>query len=328
VGFSRNALGQLKTIPGVESAALVGNLPLAGDYESFSFGPAGQPVDPNPPSLDYSIVSPEFFATAGIPLLQGRNFNEQQDTATAPRAVIINKDMADRLYSGESPIGKRIQIGRDSSVVREIIGVVGDVRRNGIGEAPGNQAYEVYSQAPDNGFSFILRTRLPPESLATAARNAIWAVDKDMPVGRVHSMNKVLAGNFTQPMFRTILLGMFSAIGLALAATGVYGVVHYSVTQRTREIGVRMALGARRSDVLGLVIAQGIRLVMAGLMVGLGAALLLTDVMSHFLFEVSATDPITFAGVALLLVAVALAACYIPARRASRVDPMVALRYE
>ena len=326
--FSRNALEQLRAVPGVESAALVGNLPLAGDYESYSFGKAGDPADPNAPSVDYSIVSPEYFATAGIPLLQGRNFSEQQDTATAPRAVIINKDMAERYFRGENPIGKRLQIGRNYAVVREVIGVVGDVRRNGIGEEPGNQAYEVYTQAPDDGFSFIVRTQLPPESLTAAVRNAIWSVDKNLPVGRVLSMNKVLANNFSQPIFRTSLLGIFSGIAVALAAVGLYGVMAYSVERRTHEIGVRLALGAGRGDILRMILQHGLLLAVAGVTLGAVGAFWLAESLRAMLFEVKPRDPLSFVAASVFLIAVALLACWLPARRATRVDPLIALRYE
>ncbi len=213
-------------------------------------------------------------------------------------------------------------------MVREIIGVVGDIRRNGIDEAPGNQAYEYFRQAPDDGLSFLVRTTLPPESLAAAARTAIWNVDKNLPVGRMASMNRVVNGNFAQPMFRTALLGIFSLVAVVLAAVGLYGVMAYAVERRTHEIGVRMALGAAHSDILRLIMQHGLVLAVTGVAIGLVGAFWLVESLKTLLFEIKPRDPVSFAAASLFLIAVALVACWIPARRAARVDPLVALRYE
>jgi len=327
VRFSQSALDQLKAIPGVEGVAGVSNLPLSGDNESYSFGFPGAPEGTNAPSVDYAIVTPEYFAVSGIPLLSGRTFGPQ-DVETSQRVVVINRAMADRFYPGENPVGKRIQIGRNYAVVREIIGVVGDIRNNDIDVAPGNQAYELFRQAPDNGLNFLVRTSLDPESLSTAARNAIWAVDKNLPVGRMSSMNHVVAGNLAQPMFRTVLLSVFSLIAVVLAAVGLYGVMAYAVERRTHEIGVRMALGAAQGDILGLILRHGLLLASLGVVLGAVGAFWLVETLKTLLYEVKPRDPVSFAAAAALLIVIALLACWVPARRAARVDPLVALRYE
>jgi len=327
VRFSQSALEHLKAIPGVESVAGASNLPLSGDNESYSFGVAGAPDSSNAPSVDYAVVTQDFFSTAGIQLLSGRTFGPQ-DVETAQRVVVINRAMAQRFYPGQNPLGKQIQIGRNYSVVREIIGVVGDIRNNSIGEAPGNQAYELFQQAPDDGLNFLVRTSLDPESLSAAARTAIWAVDKNLVVGRMASMNRVVNSNFAQPMFRTVLLSVFSLIAVVLAAVGLYGVMSYAVERRTHEIGVRMALGAGQRDILKLILWHGLLLASLGVALGAVGAFWLVETLRTLLYEVKPRDPVAFATAAALLIAIALLACWVPARRAARVDPLVALRYE
>jgi putative ABC transport system permease protein len=262
-----------------------------------------------------------------IPLLQGRVFTEHDD-ADNPRVVIIDWTFAQRFFPRQDPIGKHVQIPDARRPEREIVGVVGAVLDTGLDQQPRPTIYLPSLQSPDQTMSLVIRTALPPSSILPAIKDAIWSVDKDQPIFSVRPMEEIISGITSAQRIAFLMLDVFAFLALGLAAIGIYGVTSYAVVQRTNEIGVRVALGARRGDILRLVIYQGIKLASAGVLIGVIASLGLTRLMAGLLFGVSASDPLTFTGVALLLFAVALLACYVPARRAMCVDPMVALRYE
>jgi len=278
----------------------------------------------------YRAIGPGYFSTMGIPLVRGRDFNDQ-DTLDTTLAVVVSEKTARHYWPNADPIGKRIRNGSTTSDSpwRTVIGVVKDVRQNDFIAEPKMQMYFAYRQLrslmPN---ALIVRTAVDPLSLAASVRNAIWAVDKDQTVANIDSMEHVVAGAVARQRFSMLLLAIFAAVALVLAAVGIYGVMSYSVAQQTREIGIRMALGAQRSDVLKMTIKQGLKLVGLGLVIGLAAAFVLTRVMATLLFGISATDPLTFITISFVLLVVAMLASYIPSVRAMRVDPMVALRYQ
>ena len=275
-------------------------------------------------------VSPSYFKVMGIPLLRGREFDDR-DAAGAPPVAIINQTFAQRFFPGEDPIGKRYvygQPGPDNNSWITIVGIVGDMRRTGFDRPVRPETFLPESQDPDNSLTIVARTAGDPAALAGALRNEVWAIDKDQSVYEIKTMEQTLSEMLSQRRFNTLLLGIFAAVALTLAAVGIYGVMSYSVSQRTHEIGIRMALGAQTRDVLSLVVRQGMILAVAGVGVGLLASFGLTRVMSTLLYGVSATDPLTFLVIPVVLTGVALTACFVPARRATKVDPMLALRYE
>ena len=332
VAFYQEALARLNQLPGVRSASAVLPLPLDGDEIDTTVEIEGQPVDrANPLRTNYSWVEPNYFGTVGIRLREGRDFNDRDNLATTP-VVIVNETIAKRYFPGQDPIGKRIspQIGNGypTPPMREIVGVVGDVKQTDLTAQPGPQVYVPRSQSPFVGMIFVVRTEVAPLSVLSAARKEISEIDKDLPVYGVKTLDQYFAQSIGQPHFFTTLLGIFASLALLLAAVGLYGVISYSAVQRTHEIGVRMALGANKGDVLKLVVGQGFKLTLLGVAIGVAGALALTRLLSALLYDVQPTDPATFFTVSLALMCVALLACYIPARRAARVDPMVALRYE
>ena len=341
--FIQRLIERLESLPGVHSAAATNFLPLDGWSQARQFRIAGRPSLPGgaqQPWAEYRIVSPKYFQAMGIPLLKGRPFTGQ-DTKGAPGVVIINETMARRFWPNENPVGRHLSItdygGLDEKPC-EIVGVAGDVRQYSLARAPIPEMYIPFPQQPriyqsyfDRGrltLSFVVRAASNPEALSTAVERAVREVDPDQPVYKIAPMEQVLANLVSGHRFYMSLLGLFSLLGLALAAVGIYGVTSYSVAQRTHEIGVRRALGAQKSDVLKLVVRQGMILTLIGLVLGLAGAVAATRVLSSLLYGVKPTDPLTFAGVALLFAAAALAASYIPARRATQVDPIIALRYE
>ncbi|HEX8144511.1 MAG TPA: ABC transporter permease [Pyrinomonadaceae bacterium] len=332
VAFFDQVEQRAAALPGVEAVGMVSNLPISGNYDRVSFYVEGQPV-PSPadvPDIERYYVNGGYFRAMSIPLLAGRAFGTQ-DRAGAPLSVIIGETTARRFWPNESPLGKRINTGNPESPDnpwRTVVGVVGDVRHYALDIAPAPQLYLPYTQSPSQQMTLVVRSTNNPESQIAAVRNAVWAVDRDQPVYNIKTMEGVVSESVAQRRFTMLLLGIFSALALLLAVIGLYGVMTYMVTQRTHEIGVRMALGAQGRDVLKLIVGHAMTLVVIGVCLGLAAAFAMTRVIGSFLYGVSATDPWTFAGVPLLLGAVALAASYIPARRATKVDPMVALRYE
>ena len=333
-GRSRSALFQeviahIQSLPGVQSVAAISRLPLTAGNSSRNLTIEGQPLNgaDDSPSADYRVISPNYFRAMGIRFSKGRDFNDR-DNAEASGVVIINETMARRYWPDQDPLGKRIGVGTNSSQMMEIVGVVGDVKHFGLDSQSKAEVYVPYFKDPWPFMTVVVRSTGDPAILAGAMRSEVWAVDKDLPVPDIKTMDQLLSRSVSRPRFNTLLLGIFAAVALVLSAAGVYGVMSYSVTQRTHEIGIRMALGATQSDVLRLVVSQGMRLLLIGVGTGLGAAFALTRVLTSLLFGVGATDPATFVIISALLTAVALLACYVPARRAMKVDPMVALRYE
>ncbi len=330
VPFLDDVLRRVTALPGVQSAAIAGNLPLTYNGDSMYIAVEGIPDPPPDQQRDviYRAIGPGYFSTMGISLTRGRDFTAQ-DTTETTYAVIVSEKLAQYFWPNQDPIGKRLKPGSTTSDLpwREVIGVVKDVRQNDFVAAPKMQMYFSYRQlkslAPN---ALVVRTQVEPSSLSTALRNAVWEVDKDQPVSNIDTMEHIVAGAMARQRFSTMLLGIFATLALLLAAVGIYGVISYSVAQRTREIGIRMALGAQRSDVLKMTVKQALKLVVLGVAIGLVAALVLTRVMASLLFGISATDPVTFIIIPLVLMAVAMLASYIPSLRAAKVDPMVALR--
>jgi putative ABC transport system permease protein len=264
----------------------------------------------------------------GIPLRSGRSFSEH-DSAEAPKVMVINENMARRYWPNEDPIGKRVTM-KDwgEPLTGEVIGVAGDVKSGGPDSDTHAMIYWPYTQFPIIFNTLVVRTEGDPLRIAAAVKSQIWSVDKDQPIASIATMESVLGNSVAPRRFNMLLLSIFASLALALAAVGIYGVISYTVTQRTQEIGIRVALGARSSDVLRLVVGQGMRLTLVGVAAGLAVAFAVTRLMSSLLYGVSATDGSTFVVIALLLTGVALLACYLPARRATKVDPMIALRSE
>lgn len=319
----------VRGIPGVRLAGLVTALPITGGPNT-DFVIEGRPLPPanDEPSADIRSVDPGYFRTMGIPLKAGREFT-YSDNAAGRRVMVINETMARQYWPGESPIGKRVTM-KDwgAPMTGEIVGIVGDVKTNGLDEAVGPMIYWPYFQFPQLFNTIVVRSDRDPVRLVPALRAAIWAVNKNQPISKIETLEQVLSESLARRRLYMILLSVFAGAAFLIAGVGIYGVMSYSVSQRTQEMGIRIAVGAARGDVLRLVLGQGERAALLGIAVGIAAALALTRLMESLLFGVSATDPLTFTAVALLLTLVALAASYIPARRATRVDPMMALRHD
>jgi putative ABC transport system permease protein len=331
--FYDAVLARVKELPAVEAAGVVTWLPLTFKGGNLIFTIEGRPapVDSEVPAALGRVVSPDYFRAMRIPLLAGRAF-DGRDTQRSAEVVIINQAMAERFWPGEDVIGKRIRRGGNDSTLPwiSIAGVVGNVKQIELEREPDPEMYLPYTQY--TGFylprDLVVRTASDPLSLVAAVRNAVWSVDKDQPVFNVQTMEQILSESVSRARFNTLLIGIFGAVALVLAAVGIYGVMSYSVTQRAHEIGIRMALGATSKDVLKLVVGQGFKLVSIGVAIGLASAFILTRLMESLLYGVSATDLPTFAAITAVLVSVAILASYIPARRATKVDPMAALRHE
>lgn len=331
MAFFQQLLQRVEALPGVRSAGAVTNLPLADDsVTDFTIEGRPEPESAKDAMIaSYGSVSPNYFRAFGIPILKGRAFTEQ-DTKQSVPVVVISEKLARRYWPDEDPIGKRIREG-DSENPKpwlSIIGVAGDIRRYGLDSEAKPEMYIPYLQQPKPAMALVIRTASDPTNLVASVRNEVQAIDKDQPVHAVKVMNQAVAASIASRRLSLMLLGIFAVLALVLAAVGIYGVVSYSVSQRTHEIGIRMALGARPRDVFKLIVGQGMLLTLIGVAFGVAGAFAVTRVMASLLYGVSPTDPITFIGLSLLLAAIALLACYIPARRAMKVDPMVALRYE
>ena len=330
--FYRDLVARVESLPGVRSASSIIPLPLSGDAFVISFETEGRPVAKgNQPSADFFAIEDDYFKTLGVSMLKGREFTER-DNKSAPPVIIVNQAFAQKFFPGEDPIGKRIKPGistdTDKPAMREIVGVVSDVRNRNLSSELRAGYFLPAAQIPFNQMTLVVRTTNDPHSLITAVQNEVHTMDKEVPVFNVKTMDEYISATVAAPRFNATLLVIFAAVALILTIVGLYGVMSYSVAQRTNEIGIRMALGAQTRDVVKLIVAQGFKLVLLGLAIGLVGAIALTRVMASLLFGVTTKDPLTFIAVAMLLAVVALLACYIPARRATRLDPLHALRYE
>jgi putative ABC transport system permease protein len=329
--FYQETLQKIMALPGVQSAAACSSLPLSGANMSGSFVIEGRTISQGEmgPHGDRWVATAGYYKTMGIPLMKGRYFTEGDNKDSKP-VVIIDESLARRYWPDEDPVGKRITFegGRDNPIWREIVGIVGHVKHRSLDGESRVQYYIPQAQRPAGSMFIVVRGTGDPANYSSAVRGAIREVDKDQPVFRVRTMEQMVSDSLAQKRFSTLLLSIFAFVALLLSAVGLYGVISYSVSQRTHEIGIRMALGAQQRDVLKLVVRQGMILALVGVTIGIAAAFALTRVMSTLLFGVSATDPATFIIIPLLLAGVALLASYIPARKATKVDPMVALRYE
>jgi predicted permease len=321
----------IRRLPGVLSASATGSLPLGGGggYLGRVFLREGQP-DP-PASRDaqaqWTVIQPGFFQTLGVPVISGRVFTDRDLKDSSP-VIILSQSMAREMFPNQNPLGRRIRSWRDENLYREIVGIVGDLRNSDLAEDPGNCVYIPHAQDSWNSMVFTIRTQGDPYPLLKSIRSEIWSQDPKLAISEIKTMDAIVDEELARTKFSMFLLGVFAAIALLLAAIGIYGVMAYSVAQRTREIGIRMALGASRADVLRMVGNRGLMLAIVGVALGLGGALGLTRFMKSLLFGVSPADPETLTAVCALLIGVTMAACYIPARRATKVEPVEALRYE
>src|SRR5262245_49503959 len=328
--FYKELLERIRAMPGVDAAGAASNLPLRGGSWEDSLTVEGYPALSvgQAPTINFNVITPNYFRAMGIPLLIGREFNDA-DTGDSMKVTIIDERLAREYWPNESPIGKRVRFGPPDNNESwcTIVGVVGAVKNESLNLTHRKTVYRPNAQYPLDDMSLAIRAR-NPESLAPAIQRQVKAMDPDLPIINMLTMTEVVSRSVWQPRLYAILFSVFAAVALALASVGLYGVMAYSVSERSREIGIRVALGAQRRDVLKLVVMQGMTLTLIGIGIGLAAALALTQLMRSLLFEVSVTDPLTFAGLAAMLSVVALLACWIPARRATRVDPMIALRCE
>jgi len=333
--FWDELLRRVRALPGVESAGLTRGLPMNGGIESGVMIEGQETTNPKDATVAVNLYAePGYFRTMNIKLLRGR-FLSEQDTKDAPLAVMVDEMFVARFFPNADPLGKRLRIGGDRAPLRNIVGVFKHIKHYGPDEEGRVEIYTPYKQVNAESFAaanrslwLAVKTTGDPTSLAPLIRNEVLQIDKDQPISNVETMENIVAATVAPQKFATWLLGIFAGSAMLLAAIGIYGVMAYSVTQRTHEIGIRMALGAARGDVLRMVVVQGMKLALLGVGIGIIGAVVLTRLMSSLLYGVSATDPLTYGGVSLLLAGVAFLACLIPARRATRVDPMVALRYE
>src|SRR5580704_2847643 len=331
--FWKRVLDQVSMLPGVQNASVGTNPPMTDSHDRTDITIEGMPL-PTPgsfPHPDIHAISAGYFATMGIPLLHGRTFT-QADNENAPRVGIINARLAKEFFPNGDAVGKRFTFGRPSATEAprwiEIVGVVGDTRLYGLTNPARLETYRPFLQSPPNEMDLLVKSSIDPAAMTSAVRGAIASIDKDQPIFAVSTMNQLVSDSVSTRTFTLILLGLFSGLALVLAAIGIYGVISYSVAQRTRDIGIRMVLGASRKDIFHNVLGLGLRLTIFGLIFGLIGAFAVTRVLSSLLYGVHATDAVTFAAVSLVLIAVAVLASYLPARRAMHIDPIVALRYE
>jgi putative ABC transport system permease protein len=323
---------RMRNLPGVTSVTIMSGLPPnrplnANDTQIENFVPRpGGPIQ----NIDYYMAAGDaYFETMKVPLIEGRFF-DQRDGDTAQKVVIVNHTMARTFWPGESALGRRVRTGGSQADWLTIVGVVGDVKNAGIDKPAGTELYFPYRQTQFGlrGPYIVIKTSGDPTSLARAARSEIQAVDATLPIAQVRTMDEVIYSSQSRPRFLAMLLTIFSAVALTLAALGIYGVISYSVAQRTSEFGIRLAMGAQPRSVMGMVLSQGMTLALAGILAGAAGAFLLTRYIKQLLFQIDALDPLTFTAMALVLAAVTALSCYLPARRATRVDPMIALRAE
>jgi len=330
--FYKQLFERIDSVPGVQSVGGISDVFLTDTPNSTNFSIEGRPVPTGADAIEVPLdsVSPSYFRVMGIPLRSGREFDDRDVRGSTP-VVIVNETFVRRFFPDEDPLGKRFvygQPGPDNNEWITIVGVVGDMRRTGFDRPVRPETFLPQSQNPSGTLTIVARTSADPAKFSSTLRSEVWGIDKDQSVFDVKTMDQTLSEMSSQRRFNMLLLGVFAALALTLAAVGIYGVMSYSVAQRTHEIGIRMALGAKTTDVLGMVVRRGMLLASAGIGMGLIGAAALTRLMSSLLYGVSATDPLTFVVIPIVLAGVALAACFVPARRATKVDPMVALRYE
>jgi len=331
--FRLDLLTRLNSLPGVQ-AAMISDIPLGGNYLSHNFVIDGRPPVPvgDEPEIQSLSVMGDYFRVMQIPIRAGRDFTAM-DREGQPLVAIINETAAKKFFPNGSPLGARADWARREGPHQwmTIVGVAADVKHSGLNQPTDPAVYAPFPQSDEawrRWMTLAIRTRNGSAGVADEVKKLVWSLDRQIPVSSIQSMSELLSVSMAEERFDMLLLGTFAALALILSAVGIYGLMSYTVHQRTHEIGIRVALGAQHRDVLRLVVGDGAKLALLGIAIGIASALALTRVMTSLLFEVKPTDPATFAGVAILLALVALAACYIPARRAMRVDPMVALRYE
>lgn len=326
--FSRTLEQQVSVLPGVQATGVTRILPIVHDLSTgFYFEGRAREPENQLPQTNYSAVSPNYFAAMGIPVVTGRGFTDRDDQE-ATRVAIVSASLAQQYFPGESPIGKRINVVTGSESFREIVGVVADVKQKGLTREIIPHVYEPFAQAPDRFLTLIVRSSIDPAALVPTIRSKVFELDPELPLQRVSTLDTIISNSIRQQRFASVVLSVFAIVALVLALVGLYGVISYSVAQRTRELGIRVALGAQVSDVLKLVLKQGMTFVLLGEVAGILGALALTRLLGGLLFGVTPTDALTFFTVAISLFLVGLAACYVPARRATKVDPLRALRYE
>ncbi len=328
VDFFKQAQDRIAAVPGVQAVGAISYLPLTGPAARDGFKIVGQP-EPAPgqePGVEVRVITPTYFQAMGIPLLKGRLLDERDGKDS--RVLLINETMAKKYFPNQDPVGKRIEVTWGDGEIDEIVGVVGDIREGALNKEPETAIYWPHPREPYSGMALVVRTSGDATRFGTTVAKEIRALDPEQPVADVRTMKQVISKSIARPRFNTVLLSIFAGVALVLASVGLYGVMNYSATQRTHEVGIRMALGATRADIMRLVVGNGMLLTLIGIAIGVVASCGLTRVMQRFLFGVAPTDVLTFVAVSLLLIAVALVANYIPARKATRVNPVIALRYE
>jgi putative ABC transport system permease protein len=333
IEFYRQLFGRVRSLPGVRSASAAFPLPLSANEVKTAFDVEGQPEKKSErPVTTLHLVDDDYFRTVGIPLLRGREFDPRDDAPDATAVVIISQSLARQVFGGEDPVGKRIRpgisSGNEQPPMRLVVGVVGDVKAEGLAAPSIPESYVPYAQLPFAPMSVVVRTVIDPRTMVPTLQREVQSLDKDLPLLHVKTLDEYVDDSIADTRFETVLLGTFGTLALALTAVGLFGVISYTVVQRTREVGIRLALGAAPGAIAGMIVKNGVWLASVGVGIGLAAAFGLTRLMRSLLYGVSPLDPITFFGVPIVLFAIALFASYIPARRAAKVDPMVALRYE
>jgi putative ABC transport system permease protein len=333
VAFWRRVLEGVRAIPGVESASMATGVPLTNDHSRVDITLEGRPA-PSPgtyPHPDVHIVSPNYEKTLAIRLLVGRGFTDA-DRESGQQVAMVNALVAKRLFPRADPMGKRFMFGRlalgDAPKWITIVGVLADTKMYGLGNPARLEVYVPYCQVPPHEMTLLVKSSREPAPLSAAIRQVVASIDKEQPVFGIATMQDLVDSSVSKPRITLILLGLFSGLALVLAAVGIYGVISYSVGQREKELGIRIALGAKRGDVLQLVLAQGGKIALGGIVAGIAGSVALTQLMARLLYSVSAFDPLIFSAAALGLAFIAMAACYIPARRSMGVDPLIALRQE